>query len=132
MQLSTLVPRGRVRGLTGRSTGGATAGRLARVAQCAYPPPRGQGSLSRPPGYLYVSLRNIMLRAAAHEDVDAVVRVLLESRSRFLPFAPSPHTDRDVRNWVRSALIPSGGVVVYESDREVVAVLSTSVDAEAS
>ncbi len=38
-----------VRGLTGRSTGGATAGRLARVAQCAYSPPRGQGSLPRPP-----------------------------------------------------------------------------------
>ncbi len=46
-----------VRGLTGRSTGGATAGHLARVAQCAYPPPRGQGSLPRLPGYLYVRPR---------------------------------------------------------------------------
>ncbi len=44
----------RERRLTGRSTGGATAGRLARVAQLAYPPPRGQGSLPRLPGYLYV------------------------------------------------------------------------------
>ncbi len=44
-------------GLTGRSTGGATAGRLSRVALCAYPPPRGQGGLPRLPGYLYVRPR---------------------------------------------------------------------------
>ncbi len=42
------------RGLTGRSTGGATAGRLARTALFVYPAPRGQGNLPRPPGYLYV------------------------------------------------------------------------------
>ncbi len=56
------------RGLTGRSTGGATAGRLARVAQLAYPPPRGQGSLPRPPGYLYVRPRWRQCSAAANHQ----------------------------------------------------------------
>jgi hypothetical protein len=42
------------RSLTGRSTGGATAGHLAREALLAYPAPRGQGALPRHPGYLYV------------------------------------------------------------------------------
>jgi cold shock CspA family protein len=40
--------------LTCRSTGGATAGHLAREAPVAYPAPRGQGALPRRPGYLYV------------------------------------------------------------------------------
>ncbi len=44
-------------GLTGRSIGVATAGCLARVAQLAYPPPRGQGSLPQLSGYLYVRPR---------------------------------------------------------------------------
>ncbi len=45
----------RAGGLTGRSAGGATAGHLARAALFVYPAPRGQGSLPRPLGYLYVS-----------------------------------------------------------------------------
>ncbi len=40
--------------LTGRSTGGATAGRLARAALFVYAAPRGQGVLPCLPGYLYV------------------------------------------------------------------------------
>ncbi len=46
-----------MRGLTGRSTGGATAGCLARAAPFVYPAPRGQGNLPRPPDYLYVRPR---------------------------------------------------------------------------
>ncbi len=46
-----------MRGLTGRSTGGATAGHLARAALFVYPAPRGQGSLPCLPGYLYVRPR---------------------------------------------------------------------------
>ncbi len=47
------------RGLTGRSTGGAMAGHLARAEPFAYPAPRGQGVLPCPPGYLYVRPRGL-------------------------------------------------------------------------
>ncbi len=68
------------RGLTGRSTGGATAGRLARVAQLAYPPPRGQGSLPRPPGYLYVRPR--WLHGAQAQRASCALRACPSFRSR--------------------------------------------------
>ncbi len=68
-RLPTRSRRSCLRGLTGRSTGGATAGRLARAAQCAYPPPRGQGVLPRPPGYLYVRPHiTTTARAAKHAN----------------------------------------------------------------
>ena len=58
--------------------------------------------------------------------------MLIESRRTFLPFAPSAHTEDEVRGWARNVLIPSGSVVVCEEDGTVVGVLSTSADAEAS
>ena len=73
-----------------------------------------------------------MLRPARPEDADAVAAVLIESRRTFLPFAPSAHTEGEVRGWVRDVLIPGGSVVVYEEGGTVLGVLSTSVDAEAS
>jgi hypothetical protein len=50
------LPRGRC--LTGRSTGAPTARHLAREAQPAYPPPRGQGATPSSPGQLCVRQRN--------------------------------------------------------------------------
>jgi len=51
------------RRLTCRSTGGATAGHLAREALLAYPAPRGQGALPRRPGYLYVRPHRVQVEA---------------------------------------------------------------------
>ena len=66
------------------------------------------------------------MRLAIARDSDAVATVLLESRRRFLPFAPSAHPDHEVRAWVRDTLVPAGGVVVCERDARIVAVLGTS------
>lgn len=53
-----------------------------------------------------------LLRAATAADAAAVARVLIDSRRELMPFAPSPHTDADVQQWVRDTLIPAGGVTV--------------------
>jgi GNAT superfamily N-acetyltransferase len=68
-----------------------------------------------------------MIRAASpDEDFEAVATVLIESRRAFLPFAPSPHPDHEVRQWVRDHLLQSQRVEVWEEDGLVVAVLATS------
>ena len=68
-----------------------------------------------------------MIRPASpEEDAEAVATVLIESRRAFLPFAPSAHPDSDVRSWVRTRLLPTNRVVVWEESGIVVAVLATS------
>jgi GNAT superfamily N-acetyltransferase len=68
-----------------------------------------------------------MLRPARlDKDAAAVATVLIESRRVFLPFAPSAHTDSDVHSWVRTTLLPTNRVVVWEENGIVVAVLATS------
>ncbi len=71
-RLASRYKRSCGRGLTGQSTGGATAGHLARVTQCAYPPPRGQGALPRPPGYLYVRPHNPLI--AMYAEIVAAIQ----------------------------------------------------------
>ena len=66
------------------------------------------------------------------EDAEAVATVLIESRRAFLPFAPSAHSEADVRSWVRNRLLPSGSVAVWEEGGNVVGVLATSVEAMCS
>jgi len=68
-----------------------------------------------------------VLRQASASDAEDVASVLIESRRAFLPFAPSAHSDADIRRWVREFLVPAGGTVVWEVEGQVVGVLSTSV-----
>ena len=65
-----------------------------------------------------------LLRAAVMEDAEAVARVLIDARRELMPFAPSAHTDDDVRQWVRQTLIPAGGVTVALAAGEVVGVMA--------
>lgn len=67
-----------------------------------------------------------MMRSAILEDSEAVATVLIESRRAFLPFAPSVHPEHAVRQWVRSTLLPTMRVVVWEVEKTVVAVLAIS------
>jgi GNAT superfamily N-acetyltransferase len=66
------------------------------------------------------------LRAALPSDGSAVAAVLIESRRVLMPFAPSAHTDDDVRQWVQGQLLPSGQVTVALVDHTVVGVLAVS------
>lgn len=66
------------------------------------------------------------IRPAFATDAQAVASVLIQSRQRFLHFAPLRRADREVRVWIRDVLIPAGRVVVYERQCQVVGFLSTS------
>ncbi len=66
------------------------------------------------------------LRAALPSDAPAVGTVLIESRRVLMPYAPSVHTDDDVRQWVQGRLLPGGQVTVALVDHAVAGVLAVS------
>ena len=45
-----------------------------------------------------------------------------------MPYAPSAHPEPDVREWVASYVIPTGGVVVAEVDGHIVGAMATTVE----
>jgi GNAT superfamily N-acetyltransferase len=75
---------------------------------------------------------NIAFRPATIEDAPSVAEVLLSSRKAFLPYACSAHTDAEVHQWVRKALIPSGGVTVACVGTSIVGVLAKARESGAS
>lgn len=66
---------------------------------------------------------HVTFRPATGADAEAVADVYLTSRKRFLPFAPLAHSDDEVREWVRTHMIPGGGVTVGLLEDEVVAMM---------
>jgi GNAT superfamily N-acetyltransferase len=42
-----------------------------------------------------------------------------------MPYAPSAHSEQEVREWVATFLVPSGGVTVAELQGQVVATMAT-------
>lgn len=66
------------------------------------------------------------LRSAGATDAEEVASVFLASRKAFLPFAPSAHSDTEVRSWIAERLIPSRAVVVAESETRIVGMMATS------
>jgi GNAT superfamily N-acetyltransferase len=73
---------------------------------------------------------NVVLRQATPTDADGVADVYLASRKAFLSFAPLAHSDREIRQWVADALIPSGGVTVAAIDNEVIGMMALSRDGQ--
>ena len=71
---------------------------------------------------------NPSLRAAATEDAQRVADILISTRSEFMPYAPSAHTEAEVRQWVAASLVPGGGVIVAEVDGKVVGVMATAAE----
>jgi ribosomal protein S18 acetylase RimI-like enzyme len=67
-----------------------------------------------------------LLRPAEASDAERVAEVLIESRRAFLPFAPSAHTDAEVRRWVRDVLLPSAKTTVAVIGGVVVGVIAVS------
>jgi GNAT superfamily N-acetyltransferase len=68
----------------------------------------------------------LLLRPATSDDAPAIAEVLIQSRAKYLPFAPSAHRPDDVRAWVANRLLPTGAVTVAGHQGEVVGVLATS------
>jgi GNAT superfamily N-acetyltransferase len=72
------------------------------------------------------------LRQATLADADAVADVYLRSRKELVACAPLAHSDDDVREWIRTRLIPGGRTTVAVVEGQVVAILSVSPGAATS
>ncbi|WP_088279850.1 GNAT family N-acetyltransferase [Ideonella sp. A 288] len=59
---------------------------------------------------------NVTLRPATAADAPRIADLLIDVRAAFMSYAPSAHADDDVRAWVASHLVPSGGVTVAMVD----------------
>ena len=68
---------------------------------------------------------NAALRPAAAADAPRVADLLIDTRSVFMPYAPSVHSEDEVREWVARKLLPSRGVVVAEIDGSIVGAMHT-------
>jgi GNAT superfamily N-acetyltransferase len=68
---------------------------------------------------------NATLRPATADDAQRVARLLIDTRSTFMPYAPLAHPDEELKAWVARQLLPSGGVVVAETGGAVVAAMHT-------
>ena len=64
-----------------------------------------------------------MIREARDEDAKAIAATWLAAFRETYPFPPA-HTDAEVRDWVRSGLLPSTRTWVAIADRELVGFLS--------
>ena len=73
-----------------------------------------------------------LLRSATAADSPRIADLLISTRTAFMPYAPSAHSEDDVRAWVASQLVPTGGVVVAEVNERVVGAMATAVEGAAS
>ena len=69
-----------------------------------------------------------VLRPASGNDAPRVAQLLIETRGQFMPYAPSAHSDAEVREWVAATLVPGGGVIVAEVRGRVLAAMATARD----
>jgi GNAT superfamily N-acetyltransferase len=67
----------------------------------------------------------VTLRPARAADAARVADLLIDTRTAFMPYAPSAHPEAELREWVATQLVPSGGVVVAEQQGRVVGALHT-------
>jgi GNAT superfamily N-acetyltransferase len=67
-----------------------------------------------------------LMRAAQVSDAERVAEVLIASREAFMPFAPSVHTESQVRKWVRDVLLPCTRTTVAVVSDSVVGVVAVS------
>lgn len=64
------------------------------------------------------------LRPASLADAADIANVYLRSFGAALPNVRRPHSDDEVRDWVRHVLVPGGGVWVAQADDLVVGMLA--------
>ena len=66
-----------------------------------------------------------VVRPAGTDDAARVAQLLIDTRARFMPYAPSVHRDDELREWVATTLLPSGGVLVAMAQGQVVGAMAT-------
>jgi ribosomal protein S18 acetylase RimI-like enzyme len=75
---------------------------------------------------------HLLISPAVAEQAGSIADILIRSRAAFMPYAPSAHSDAEVRAWVRDRLLPGGGVTVATLDARVVGMLAVSTAAGCS
>jgi ribosomal protein S18 acetylase RimI-like enzyme len=73
----------------------------------------------------------LQLRAATLADAAAVADVYLRSRKELVTCAPLAHSEDDVREWIRTQLIPAGRTTIAVIEWQVVGLLAISTGADA-
>ena len=73
-----------------------------------------------------------ILRAAVAKDAPQIAGILISVRTHFMPYAPSAHTDNEIRHWVATGILPAGGVVVAEVDGAIVGLVDAERGTDAS
>ena len=68
-------------------------------------------------------MQQIILRNASLEDSEAIVKIYLESRKKFLPFAPLAHNDKQICNWICNTVIPQHQVIVAQKNGTTVGMM---------
>lgn len=69
-----------------------------------------------------------LLRTATAKDADRVADILIGARATFMPYAPSAHSEPEVREWIASQLLPAGGVIVVEEAGQVAGAMATAAE----
>jgi ribosomal protein S18 acetylase RimI-like enzyme len=67
---------------------------------------------------------SICIRLAEPADAPAVAELYLASRRQFLPYAPIPHSDDDVRRWVAGTLFARCEVYVAVENDAIVGMMA--------
>ena len=70
----------------------------------------------------------VFLRPAVASDAAAIVQILVDARLAFMPYAPSVHTEPEILDWVRTHLVPSGGVTVAQHNHELVGFVAVTAN----
>jgi GNAT superfamily N-acetyltransferase len=67
----------------------------------------------------------LRLRPAMTADAPRIAQILIDTRAAFMPYAPSAHSEPELRAWVAGHLVPGSGVTVAQCRGTVVAVMAT-------
>lgn len=73
----------------------------------------------------------VTFRSALPSDSGRIARLLIDVRL-LMPYAPSVHADDEIRAWVSTSLVPSGGVVLALANDKCVGVMATARQPECS
>ena len=67
----------------------------------------------------------VEFKYATEADGARVAQLLIDARAAFMPYAPSPHSDDEVRSWVTTFLIPTNAVILARANGATVGVVAT-------
>jgi ribosomal protein S18 acetylase RimI-like enzyme len=68
----------------------------------------------------------MILRRAVPIDAEAIARIYISARKKFIPFAPMMHSEEGIYHWILDILIPTNQVIVAEENDIVVGMMVLS------